>query len=382
MNRHKVTRSKQTHSTRKDTKKKRRQSFNPKTPEMNDASFMSTSSKKLKTDDGIRVPENANVQYAIIDFLLVFTTLASFVNCSNVVDGKVCGGKVEFKQCSKAGLGFKIMVECENCDPRYISWCEKIGHAFIINRRFILVMRILGLGLAGCNKFCGLMDISSNFLNHSTYDVYVTQIYECVKMVAEKLFTLAAKEEKALSCQENGIEDTTNATVSGDGTWKKRGFSSLYGVATLIGYYSGKVLDVFVKSSYCKLCESWKAKLHTSEFQEWYENHVNEGKCSANHEGPAGNMEASSILEMFRRSFQKYGLRYNQYIGDGDSKTYTRIVNSKPYGDDFAIHKKECVEHVQKRMGTRLRELVKKYVEEKIVNGKKITKKFFPAKAN
>jgi len=218
MNWHKVTRSKQTHSTRKDTKKKRRQSFNPKTLEMNNASFMSTSSKKLKTDDGIRVPENANVQYAIIDFLLVFTTLASFVNCSNVVDGKVCGGKVEFKQCSKAGLGFKIMVECENCAPRYISSCERIGHAFIINRRFILVMRILGLGLAGCNKFCGLMDISSNFLNHSTYDVYVTKIYECVKMVAEKLFTLAAKEEKALLCQENGIEDTTNATVSGDGT--------------------------------------------------------------------------------------------------------------------------------------------------------------------
>lgn len=135
------------------------------------------------------MPENANVQYAIIDFLLVFTTLASFVNCSNVINEKVRGGKVEFKQCSKAGLGFKINVECENCDPKYISSCEKIGQAFLINRRFILVMRILGLGLTGCNKFCGLMDISSNFLNQSTYDVYVTKIYECVKTVAEKLFT-------------------------------------------------------------------------------------------------------------------------------------------------------------------------------------------------
>ncbi|GFR13320.1 hypothetical protein TNCT_78301 [Trichonephila clavata] len=30
-------------------------------------------------------------------------------------------------------------------------------------------------------------------------------------------------------------------TVSGDGTWKKKGFSSLFGASTLIGKYTGKV---------------------------------------------------------------------------------------------------------------------------------------------
>ena len=65
-------------------------------------------------------------------------------------------------------------------------------------------------------------------------------------------FFSAAKEEKKLTCDENGVEDTIHVNVSGDGTWKKRGYSSLYGVSTLIGYYSGKVLDVFVKCSYCK----------------------------------------------------------------------------------------------------------------------------------
>ncbi|KAG8233369.1 hypothetical protein J437_LFUL005831 [Ladona fulva] len=38
--------------------------------------------------------------------------------------------------------------------------------------------------------------------------------------------------------------------VSGDGSWKKPGFSSLYGVTTLIGYHSGKV--IVVKSRYCQ----------------------------------------------------------------------------------------------------------------------------------
>lgn len=260
MNRKKILREKQTHANRKDKPKKRKQVFNPKTPESNEASFSSTLAKKLKSQEEIEVPVNSNVQYAIIDFLLVFSTLSTFVQCSNVVNNEVCGGKVVFKQCSQLGLGFKIMLECENCNPRYILSSERIGQAYAINRRFIFVMRILGLGLAGCNKFCGLMDIASSFLHKSSYDFYVTKIHECVKIVAEKLFSVAAEKEKKETCKENDLTDTTDVTVSGDGTWKRRGFASLYGVSTLIGYYSDKVLDVFVKSSYCKSCESWEKK--------------------------------------------------------------------------------------------------------------------------
>lgn len=117
---------------------------------------------------------------------------------------------------------------------------------------------MLGLGLAGCNKFCGLMDISTSFLNQSTYDFYIDKIHECIETVTQTLFSSAAEEEKQFTNIENDLQDTTDVSVSGDGTWKKSGFSSLYGVSLLIGYYSGKVLDVLVKSSYCKLCESWK----------------------------------------------------------------------------------------------------------------------------
>lgn len=37
-------------------------------------------------------------------------------------------------------------------------------------------------------------------------------------------------EEKQLTSFENDLQDTTDVSVSGDGTWKKRGFSSLCGV--------------------------------------------------------------------------------------------------------------------------------------------------------
>ena len=41
----------------------------------------------------------------------------------------------------------------------------------------------------------------------------------------------------------------TDLIVSGDGTWHKRGFSSLFGVTSLIGHFTGKIINVFVKSS-------------------------------------------------------------------------------------------------------------------------------------
>lgn len=107
---------------------------------------------------------------------------------------------------------------------------------------------------------------------------------------------------------------------------------------------------------------------------------VSAGKCRANHTGATGSMEVEAIKTMFQRSV-KNGVRYRNYIGDGDSKAYSELVNFKPYGDDFSIVKKECVEHVRKRMGTRLREIVKNtVVDTETKAGKKIERKSLSAK--
>lgn len=53
---------------------------------------------------------------------------------------------------------------------------------------------------------------------------------------------------------------------------------------------------------------------------------------------------------MFQRSV-KNGIQYRNYIGDGDSEAYFGLVNSKPYGDDFLIVRKECVGLVKKKNG-------------------------------
>lgn len=272
-----------------------------------------------------------------------------------------CDGKISFKSTKKEGLGFSVEVSCENCKQvTHVPSSERINSGvYEINYRFAFVMRVLGLGLARCAKFCGLMDLSDTFLSRPRYNEYMKKMRSTVEEVAKRFFSTAIKEEKEATAAEKNIEDTDELTVSGDGTWKKRGFSSLYGVASLIGYYTGKVVDIFIKSSYCHQCKTWATKLDSAEYEEWHSDHVDKQKCLANHTGAAGNMEVEAIKSMFKRSVEN-GVRYRNYIGDGDSKTYSGLVNSKPYGDDFSIVKKECVGHVQKRMGTRLREIVKK----------------------
>jgi len=57
---------------------------------------------------------------------------------------------------------------------------------------------------------------------------------------------------------------------------------------------------------------------------------------------------------LFKRSLEKYKVRFRNYIADGESKIYSGILKAAPYGET-EVTKKECIGHVQKRMGKRLR---------------------------
>lgn len=86
---------------------------------------------------------------------------------------------------------------------------------------------------------------------------------------------------------------------------------------------------------------------------------MHEEECRQNHNGNAGKMEVDGMLAIFHQSVEKYDIKYKHYIGDGDCKTLMAVQNSETYGSDFRIYKGECVGHVQKRMGTRLRNIKK-----------------------
>jgi len=311
-----------------------------------DTEGVSRLAKKLKTTHEYEFEIDATFGYRILNFVTVFGMLSQILKCQ-------CGGSVTFSESCVRGLGFKLVVLCQKCGSTSIDSSPLInGHAYDINRRVTFAMRIIGIGRQGITKFCAFMCFPKPVFQKS-YDAIVKSIVTATDAVKSKCLQKAAEEEKQICTEKVQLE---GLTVSGDGSWRKRGFSSLYGFASLIGWYSGKVIDICVKSKYCKECEHWGKNKDTTEHEEWHALH--EEHCKANHNGSAGKMEPDAMVEMFSRSESLYNVRYAYYIGDGDSKTHKSIQDAKPYGD-FPVIKKECIGHVQKRLGTRLRNLKK-----------------------
>ncbi len=86
-------------------------------------------------------------------------------------------------------------------------------------------------------------------------------------------------------------------------------------------------------------------------------------------------MEPAGAGRIYKRSVESLNLQYTGFIGDGDTKSYSSVVDKHPYGHDVEIVKKECVGHVQKRCGTALRKLktecgTKKFDDNKTIGGK------------
>ena len=352
------------------TPKKRK--FQGKLPQDHekDNSNTSASAQKLKKskDTSFDVPLDQTAGYSIIHFSMVFTALQQYLKC------KVCDKDVSFSKYGQRGLGFKILLTCD-CGEKYIDSGPLILTGYEINRRLVYVMRLIGIGLSGINTFCGLMELG-NGISCSAYYYIIDTISIAVQSVFDLAMRKAVNEEKLLNAARGEPEDVL--TVSGDGSWQKRGFSSLVGIISLIFKHSKKIANFIIKSSYCKGCEKKKGTEGTPEYEAWYEKHKEH--CQANHSGSSGKMEVDGICEIFCQSLEKFAVRYGFYIGDGDSKTFKFLLSTSPYGEEFVVKKLECVLYVAKRIFKRASD-AKKILTQTRKAAKK-NKKKTPAKKN
>ncbi|GFX30203.1 uncharacterized protein TNCV_1963101 [Trichonephila clavipes] len=138
-----------------------------------------------------------------------------------------------------------------------------------INTRFVYAMRSIGKGAEAGRMFCGVMNLPQPPTRFSPYAVAV------------------------------------------DGTWQKRGYTSLNGVVTVTSIDTGS----------------------------------------------SGAMEIQGASKIFQRSLSLHNARYITYLGDGDCKAFDAEKKKNIYGNEYPIEKLECIGHVMKRMGTRLRRL-------------------------
>ena len=197
-------------------------------------------------------------------------------------------------------------------------------------------MRSLGHGYACIEKFNTLMNIPKP-MTAKNYNKTVSRIKKVDKTVAEGTMDDAAKE---IHDSVSSTDDIVNTSVLGDGTWQRKGFSSFSGVFAAISIESGKVLDVEPMSRYCKDCnlkKDLKVKNPTV-YAEWQNAHI----CRYNYEGSAEGMEAEGAKRVFERSIKKHKLRYVEFLGDRDTKSYVNVKDTYP---GIEIKKSECVEH-------------------------------------
>lgn len=186
------------------------------------------------------------------------------------------------------------------------------------------------------------------------FEPYTRLLLKAVEKSADESMVKATKEAVA----ENIDEVKTDLSVCLGGSWQRRGHRSLNGFVSVTSFDTGKVLDVAVMSKYCQVCTVAKDK-----------DNLPIHLCTQNYTVSSGGMEVAGDLQVFNNSVNR-NVRYVKYLGDGDSNGFMKVMDSKPYGDVVSIEKLECVNHVKKRMGTRLRLLKKSYGKTKLKDGK------------
>ncbi|KAM7293982.1 hypothetical protein ISCGN_023533, partial [Ixodes scapularis] len=129
---------------------------------------------------------------------------------------------------------------------------------------------------------------------------------------------------------------------------------SCIGVGCVVELYSGLVIDHVVYSNFCLGCA-----LGPEPKDDGYSDRYATHDCQRNIECNAGRMEVEAALTMFQRSLTKHGLRYTTVLSDGDSRTFHALSEANVYGF-IKIEKKDCVNHVHKRMGAALSNIVEK----------------------
>ena len=131
-----------------------------------------------------------------------------------------------------------------------------------------------------------------------------------------------------------------------DGGWCKRSHRHTYnaksGVGIIIGLATKKILHISVRNKYCSGCATGSPH--------------DEHQCYKNWTESSSAMETSAILEGFQEAEKVHGVRYTEFVGDGDSAVYPTLIQEVPWGR--AVKKIECANHACKCYRSGLEKLV------------------------
>lgn len=281
----------------------------------------------------------------------------------------LCGSSCELGDSKRSNVstGLSMTISCSGCGEevfadddecvRGIDGSETKLDASKV--RLVYDSLVSGRGFSGLEELLFNMGLPKMF--SKTYETYAGFLYGQVDALwsthGRELGEVMGEQLRAggVTAADDGIYEVA---VSYDGTWMTRGFRSHVGVGFVMDVDKGFVLDVEVVSNFCQKCSRMEKQLSPDDFAAWKETHT---RCTKNFDGKSGAMEVEAARRLWQRS-ERRGFRYTTFVGDGDSATYNAVCafndGAGPYLAAQVV-KEECVNHVAKRMGTRLRQLKK-----------------------
>ncbi|GBN67941.1 hypothetical protein AVEN_22629-1 [Araneus ventricosus] len=295
-------------------------------PKNNVSTASATKLNTLESSDGLEYDFQELKGNRIIDIQTLLGVF-SILSCP-----KCFATGLKLTEDSKEGLCSNFAIVCKCGFMAGFTSTPKENKKCSLNTLLVFGLRLMGRGFsAGMKLLCTL---NLPYVCKKTFRIHELKLLEALKYSCEENMKAASKEVK-------NLKKTTTCGVSVDGTWQRRGHMSLNGCVSVISIDTGKILDLEVMTQYCKMCEM---------------NIKCDHECS-NYKGSSGNMESVGAFRIFERSVMKRELQYTEYYGDGDSKAFLKVKDI--YGED-TVTKLECIGHVQKRVGSRLRKLKKK----------------------
>ena len=224
----------------------------------NENQTMSSSTTPINTAN-VHIPSSC---YLFINTNIITQIINLLATCPDCDTRNIF---INFDISNKRGLSVPMKFNCTDCgwfQTFYTSEeCKRqtCGRApFDINARSVIAMREIGKGHSALEKLCGYLNMPPpmtaavfNDIQKIVFDSYTDVATNSMKNAANELI-----ESEFVFTDDSGI---ANVTVSCDGSWQKRGFSSLNVVTVIASDTENVSITVFAQYQVCKMCSLWES---------------------------------------------------------------------------------------------------------------------------
>ncbi|GFT89656.1 uncharacterized protein TNCV_3137471 [Trichonephila clavipes] len=147
---------------------------------------------------------------------------------------------------STYGLCSYFVIRCKHCDfYSGFSSSKKTLNCPEVNTKFVYGMRQIGKGFSAGFKLCGTLNLPR--LSKTAYTNHENKLMSVISEVSELSMQKAASELLVLHPTKNKFVE---CGISVDGTWQRRGYSSMNGCVAALSVDTG--LYISVKDTYGK----------------------------------------------------------------------------------------------------------------------------------